>query len=133
MAITTQNSAWAPSVATNPEQAKNSREYLHEAMGSLTMTINTWFKQTDTIITLALYLQPGAKHNEIVGIHDDALKIKLTTSPIEGRANKALLQFLAKLFQVPISHVVLKHGNKSRRKIVEISQSHVDPISILVK
>lgn len=86
----------------------------------------SWYQKAGGIITLTLYVQPGSKHNEIVGLHGDALKIKLATQPIEGRANKALLHYIANLFNVTLSQVTLKRGEKSRYKIIEIQASHLD-------
>ncbi len=80
-----------------------------------------WFRYTDEQhCILVLYIQPGAKQTEVVGFYGDALKIKLAAAPVEGKANAALLQYLARCFDVPRNHVVLKHGEKSRRKTVTI-------------
>ncbi len=93
-----------------------------------------WYQKTDdiTVITLTIYVQPGAKQNEIVGIHGDALKIKLTTPPTDGRANKALVRYIARLFEVPLSQITLKRGAKSPHKIIEVRASQIDP-EILIK
>lgn len=90
-----------------------------------------WYHCSEDTITLTLYIQPGAKHNEICGLHDGALKIKLATQAIEGRANAALLQFIAKLFKVPQRHVELRKGNKSRHKIVAVNGSSINPDDML--
>jgi hypothetical protein len=55
-----------------------------------------------------------------MGLHGDALKIRLAALPIDGAANSALLKFLAEIFDVPQRQVALKQGLTSRRKIVEI-------------
>ena len=78
-------------------------------------------------LTLTLHIQPGAKRTEAAGLHGDALKIRLAAPPVEGKANTALLQFLAEIFNVPLRQVTLKQGVKSRRKVVEIQQSLVGP------
>lgn len=78
-------------------------------------------------LILTLYIQPGAKHTESVGLHGDALKIKLSAPAVEGKANKALLKFLAERFQVPLRQVSLKQGAQSRYKIVEIYQPSLGP------
>ena len=89
----------------------------------------TWYRSDDggQRLTLTLYIQPGAKRTEAAGLHGDALKIRLAAPPVEGKANAALLQFLAGTFAVPLRQVTLKHGVKSRRKVVEIQQPMVGP------
>ncbi|MDR4517985.1 MAG: DUF167 family protein [Nitrosomonas sp.] len=83
-----------------------------------------WFRHDDAHnLVLTLHVQPGAKCTEAIGLHGDALKIKLAAAPVEGKANAALLKYLAECFEVPQNQVVLKHGEKSRRKTVVIIQS----------
>lgn len=92
-----------------------------------------WYRRNADVITLALHLQPGAKRSEIAGLHGAALKIRLAAAPIEGRANEALLKFIAKLFGVPLRHVELKQGGQSRHKVVAITGSAIDPESLLTQ
>ncbi|MDR3502402.1 MAG: DUF167 domain-containing protein [Legionella sp.] len=89
-----------------------------------------WYQQDGNLITLNVYVQPGAKHSDIAGVHGDALKIRLQTPPIEGRANEALIKFIAQLFEVPNRQVLLKRGEKSRHKILHITGSKRAPSSI---
>jgi uncharacterized protein (TIGR00251 family) len=77
--------------------------------------------------TLTLYVQPSAKRTQAVGLHGDALKIKLAAAPVEGAANAALAEYLADTFGVPIRQVMLKQGARSRRKVIEISQPVHEP------
>lgn len=74
-------------------------------------------------LILNLHIQPGAKRTEVAGLHGDALKIRLAAQPLEDAANSALLEFLSRIFDVPLRQVILKHGAHSRRKIVEIRES----------
>ncbi len=74
----------------------------------------------DHRLILTLHIQPGAKRTEAVGLHGDALKIRLAAPPVDGAANSALLEFLAGIFDVPRRQVTLKQGFGSRRKVVEI-------------
>jgi uncharacterized protein (TIGR00251 family) len=90
-----------------------------------------WYRRNGEIITLTLHVQPGAKRSEIVGLHGEALKIKLAAPPIEGRANDALLKFIADLFGVPLRNTELMQGGQSRHKVVAITGSCVDPESLL--
>lgn len=90
-----------------------------------------WYCQSKDVITLTLHVQTGAKHNEIAGLHNAALKLRLAAQPIEGRANEALLKYIAKLFGVPKRQVELKQGSQSRHKMVTITGSAIDPESLL--
>jgi hypothetical protein len=90
-----------------------------------------WYRCTGEVITLTLHVQPGAKRSEISGLHGDALKLKLAAPPIEGRANDALLRFIAGLFDVPLRQVELKQGAQSRHKVVAIQGSRISPESLL--
>ncbi len=76
-------------------------------------------KEDGTLI-LSFYVQPRAGKNELAGLHDGALKLRLTTPPVDGKANKAVIAFLAKKLKLPKSAVVLRNGLKSRRKQVQI-------------
>ena len=89
-------------------------------------TIN-WYRRNNDIITLTLYVQPGAKKTEIVGSHGGALKIRVESPPIDGRANEVLLKYVAMLFKVPLRQVKLKQGDKSRHKVVVVTGSKIDP------
>lgn len=82
-------------------------------------------------LILKLYVQPGARQTKIVDVHGEELKIKLAAPPVEGKANHALTEFLAKCFNVPLKHVILKRGAQSRHKIVEICQPGNDPDVLL--
>ncbi|MDO9311068.1 MAG: DUF167 domain-containing protein, partial [Nitrosomonas sp.] len=64
---------------------------------------------------------------EAAGLHGDALRIKLAAAPVEGKANAALLKFLAKHFDVPLSQVILRQGDKSRHKVIIIQQPGCSP------
>ncbi len=82
-------------------------------------------------LTLAMHVQPGAKRTEVIGLHGDALKIRVAAAAVEGQANARLLYFLRKTFKVPASRVCLKHGEHARRKAVEIQGSLLAPEALL--
>jgi len=70
---------------------------------------------------LAIRVQPRAKRNEISGILvDGTVKIRLTAPPVEGKANKALLDFLAIVLKVPASKIEIIAGHTGRKKLVSI-------------
>lgn len=80
----------------------------------------SWLRRNDGGISLTLHVQPGAKRTEFAGLHGDALKIRLAAPPVEGKANAALLAFLAKYFGVARANVELISGDTSRHKIVRV-------------
>jgi uncharacterized protein (TIGR00251 family) len=72
---------------------------------------------------LAIRVQPGAKSNEIVGWVADAhggevLKIRLRAPAVEGKANAALIAFLAEILGLRSRQIILERGGKSRDKVV---------------
>ena len=63
--------------------------------------VRVWYKQENDTVIINVYVQPGAKRTEISGLHGDALKVRLASAPIDGRANDMLLKYMALLFNVP--------------------------------
>jgi uncharacterized protein (TIGR00251 family) len=72
-------------------------------------------------VSFAVKVQPRAKKNTIVGELGEALKISLTTPPVEGRANEACIEFFANLLKVPRSSVSIASGETSRRKVIRVA------------
>ena len=71
--------------------------------------------------TLAIKVIPGAPRSQVVGWLGEAVKVKVQAPPIEGRANEALLKFLAEQLDLPPRCVALVRGDSSRQKLVRIS------------
>ncbi len=83
--------------------------------------MSDWYRQAaDGRITLTLHIQPGAKKTEIAGRHGDALKIRLAAPPVDGKANEALIRYIAEQLKLPKSAVSLKSGQTSRQKVLEV-------------
>lgn len=72
-------------------------------------------------IRVFVQITPNAKKSEVIGVLDDALKIKLHAQPIEGKANEALVRFLADRLGVAKSAVAITHGHTNKRKTIEIA------------
>jgi uncharacterized protein len=70
---------------------------------------------------LTLRLQPRAASNAVVGLHGQAIRIRLTAPPVDGAANEALVSFLADLLGLPAARVKLVRGHGSRDKVVEVT------------
>jgi uncharacterized protein (TIGR00251 family) len=71
--------------------------------------------------TLSVRLHPGARKNGVTGVHAEALKIALTAPPVDGKANEALIAFLADSLHLPRARVALVAGATSRAKMVRIT------------
>jgi uncharacterized protein (TIGR00251 family) len=72
-------------------------------------------------VTLKVRLQPRASRDGIDGLHGDALKVKVTAPPLEGRANKAVKKLLAEQLGLPPSQIEIIAGERSREKLLRIS------------
>jgi hypothetical protein len=81
-----------------------------------------FLRQTPQGVTLAVRAQPGAKKTAITGIYGEGataqLKIAVHAPPIEGRANEALIVYLADLFSLPHRNVILISGDTNRSKVL---------------
>ncbi|HWK74177.1 MAG TPA: DUF167 family protein [Povalibacter sp.] len=82
----------------------------------------------DTSLTLDLQIQPGAARDELVGLHGERLKIRISAPPVDGRANRHLIDYLAEIFGVPRARITLLRGETGRAKTVRIdSPAKVPP------
>lgn len=94
--------------------------------------MNDWCRQSaDGSLTLTLHIQPGAKKTEFAGLHGDALKIRLAAPPVDGKANDALIKFIADFVGTSRTSVGLKSGHTSRRKVLEIKNCLPDKFRAL--
>ena len=78
-------------------------------------------KEKAGAVQFAVRVIPGASKNEVAGIQDGALKVKLTAPPVEGKANRACVEFLAGLLGVRRSALAIISGEKSRKKTVSVT------------
>ena len=69
---------------------------------------------------LRVHIVPNAKIDSVVGEHGGAIKIKLRAPAVEGKANVALIQFLAEQLNLPRNTIVLQRGHRSRDKLIRI-------------
>ena len=78
-------------------------------------------RESNNGVTFVVKVHPRAKRNTITGEAGDALKLSLTSPPVEGRANEACIEFFAKLFKVARSSVTIASGQTSRNKIIRVT------------
>ncbi len=72
-------------------------------------------------VTFAVKVHPRAKKDAITGEVGDALKLSLTAPPVEGRANEACIEFVAKFLKVPRSSITIAAGAGGRRKVIRVT------------
>lgn len=82
------------------------------------MSLN--IKQCKEGIQFSAAIQPRASKNEISGVLNGALKLRLTSPPVEGAANRACIKFLAKSLGISSSRVDIVSGLTSKNKIIRI-------------
>jgi hypothetical protein len=93
--------------------------------------LSGWAKRTAQGWLLSIHAQPGAKRSAVAGIHGEALKLRLAAPPVEGRANEALVDFLADALGVPRKSVSVVRGASARRKTVLVASAQADPLLLL--
>lgn len=79
-----------------------------------------WLKALPDGVELAVLVQPRASRTRVVGEHDGLLKLQLAAPPVDGEANAALVEFLARQLGVPRRQITLTAGDASRRKRVKV-------------
>lgn len=70
---------------------------------------------------LKVLIQPNAKKNEVVGIYNDSIKIKIKSPPIDGKANETLIKFLSETLNISKKNITLLHGLTGKNKLIEIT------------
>lgn len=84
-------------------------------------------RETKDGVVLTLRISPNASKNEIIK-SEDGIKVKITAQPIDGKANKALIEYLSKKFKIPKSLFEIIKGETSKDKTVLIKTRNEDDI-----
>jgi len=85
-----------------------------------------WLDGAGDGVIIRLHIAPKARHNEVQGTHGSALKIRLTAPPVEGAANRALVEFLAERLGVRRQQIAIVSGQHSRDKVVQVQSVTVE-------
>ena len=83
-------------------------------------SINDCFKITGNDIIVKVKIVPGSSKNKIIGAYNNALKISIAAPPVEGKANKKCITYLAKFFDVAKSKIEIISGQTSKNKLIKI-------------
>jgi hypothetical protein len=80
-----------------------------------------WARRTAEGWVLAIHIQPGAKRSGVAGLHGERLKLRIAAPAVDGRANDALVAFVAEKLGVPRARVAVAKGERSRDKLLIIN------------
>ncbi len=94
---------------------------------------DNYLNQQKDHLLLHLYIQPRASRNEICGLHESALKVRIKAPPVDGAANKMCLKFLAKSLNLSPKTLELVSGQSSRTKTVKITPVRPQDLAAIVQ
>jgi hypothetical protein len=80
-----------------------------------------FLRERDGALEVLIHVQPRARADALAGVHGGALKVKLTAPPVEGAANRALIELFARLLDLPRARLAITSGEKSRDKTLRIT------------
>ncbi len=87
-------------------------------------------------VLISVVVQPRSSTNElryfIAGTRAPAIKIKLTSAPVDGQANKSLIAFLSKTFKIKKSAITIKQGATGRKKLIQIDGIGLEQATALI-
>ena len=89
-------------------------------------------KPKDSGVHLHLRVQPNASRNRLIVEDDGRLRLSITTPPVDGKANKAVIATLAKILKVPKRTIQLNAGLTSRDKTLFIDEIDIETVSSLI-
>jgi uncharacterized protein (TIGR00251 family) len=78
-----------------------------------------WLREVPGGVRITVRLSPKAARDKVLGVHGEALKIAITAPPVEGKANRHLIRFLAKRLGVAQGALSIVSGELSREKVIE--------------
>ena len=81
----------------------------------------SYYLEKEDGLTVFVRVQPRASRNQLEGVVENRLRIRLTAPPLEGEANKACAAYLAEVLGVPKSRVSLVAGQKAREKALHVA------------
>lgn len=89
-------------------------------------------KETENGVLISFKISPNASKNEIIKT-DDGVKIKITAQPIDGKANKALVEFLSKQFKIPKTSIEIVKGHTSKEKTLLLKTANPETLANISK
>lgn len=87
------------------------------------------FKEKDNDLICKIKVTPNSSKNEIIGWENDVLKVKIKAPPEKGKANKELIHFFSKIFDIPKSRIEILQGDSSRTKTICLKETKIDKVN----
>ena len=87
-------------------------------------------KQTPEGILVNIKIVPNSSKNDII-VEDEFVKVKITAQPIEGKANRALIEFLSKKFKIPKTSIDIIKGETSKDKILLFKSNDIEKLNYI--
>ena len=91
----------------------------------------SWYQTGSDGTTIHVHAQPGAKRTEVAGLYGDCLKLRLSSPPVDGKANECLIEFIARRLGVKRNQVSIIRGISARRKTVFVAVTGLQPAILL--
>ena len=95
--------------------------------------IHSHFQWQGEDLILHCHFQPKSSADEIVGLHNERLKIRTTAPPVDGKANEHIIKWFSKLFKVPKKQIEIVRGDLGRDKTIRIKSPQFVPESCLIQ
>ncbi len=89
-------------------------------------------KETKDGIVVKIKISPNSKKNEIIN-EGEISKIKITAQPIDGKANKALIEYLSKTFRIPKTSIQIIKGETSKEKTILFKTTNEEMLQLIYK
>lgn len=80
----------------------------------------SWWETTTEGVRMRVHVSPRAARTTVTGLHGHAIKIRLQAPPVEGKANAALVAFVADTLGIPRATVEIIHGLNARDKVLAV-------------
>ncbi|KUK83597.1 MAG: hypothetical protein XD97_0140 [Pelotomaculum thermopropionicum] len=87
-----------------------------------------YIKEEKDEVFFKVRVQPRASKNQLAGLYGDAVKLRLTAPPVDGKANEACRDYLARLLRVPRAQVEVVSGLTGRNKLIKVTGLGIEAV-----
>lgn len=94
--------------------------------------MDSFYTQKGSDLILKIKAVPNSSKNELCGLYDGALKVKIKAHAVENKANEELIKYFSKLLKVPKSQITLKTGGTSKHKMLLFKDCNPDILKNII-